>query len=111
MENFPDMANKIVFTDKELNFTFKKKVDLYYVEWEDAIAHTGWMSKKESDEWFDEQTMIIKQVGWIVMEEKNYIGMVGRKSEWSEQEEEYGLLQKIPRTWIRRKVKLTKYIK
>ena len=103
--------NEIIFSDKETDFVFSNKQDLYYIEWEDAIANTGWMSKDAAADWFDEQTMIVKQIGWIVMEEKNYIGMVSRKSTWSEQEEEYGQIQKIPRTWIRKKIKLTKYIK
>ena len=91
-----------------------KKMDLYYIEWEDAIANTGWMSRESGEKWFENQTMIVKQVGWIVKEQPHYVGFVSRVSLWAtgkEEDVEYGLLQKIPKTWIRKKVKLTKYIK
>lgn len=104
-------TDEIILVDHDNEFVFSKKMDLYYIEWEDAIAQTGWLSEEEAEKWFNEQTMVVKQIGWIVMEEENYIGVVSRMAVWDKNEVEYGQLQKIPKTWIRRKIKLTKYIK
>jgi len=84
--------------------------DLYYLEWEDAIAHSGWMSEKEATTWFEKQTMTVKQVGWIVKETAKYIAVISRISDWGEGESEWGLMQKIPRTWIRKRILLTNFI-
>ena len=103
--------NEIVFEEDNLKVSFSDKMDLYYFEWEDAIANTGWMHKESAEDWFENQTMIVKQVGWLAVEEENYLGIVSRLSTWDPGETEYGQLQKIPKTWIRKKIKLTKYIK
>lgn len=100
-----DMMVDLVLDDKEL-----KDWELVYIEWEDAIAHTGWMSEKEAVDWFQKQTMTVKQIGWIVRETAKYIGMVSRQSDWGEGEKELGQMQKIPKTWIRRRVLLTDMI-
>jgi len=105
------MKNEIVFEHGGDELVFNKKMELYYIEWVDAIANTGWMSEGETDDWFKTQSMIVKQVGWIVYEDDECIGMIGRLSEWDGGVKEYGQLQKIPTTWIKKKIKLTKYVK
>ena len=75
---------------------FNKK--LVYIEWGDAISNTGWMSEKEAIEWADSSDWIVKNVGWILKENKDYILLASKFSEGSE---EYGLLHKIPKTWIK----------
>ncbi len=97
-----DAVVSLILDDKEL-----KDWELVYLEWEDAIAHSGWMSEKEAKEWFEKQTMTVKQIGWIVKETKKYIGLISRISDWGEGEKELGQMQKIPKTWIRRRVLLT----
>ena len=100
-----DAIVDLVMDDKELN-----EWELTYIEWEDAIAHTGWMSESEGKKWFQKQTMTVKQVGWVVTETQKYLGIVSRMSDWGEGERELGQLQKIPKTWIRRRVLLTDMI-
>ena len=100
-----DAIVDLVLDDKEL-----KEWELTYIEWEDAIAHTGWMSEVDAKNWFRKQTMTVKQVGWVVVETKKYLGIVSRMSDWGEGDKELGQMQKIPHTWIRKRIKLTDFI-
>lgn len=88
---------------------------LIYIEWEDAIAQTGWHTEKEIQEWSDKDNTIIKEVGWIYKESKRYLVLISRKTEESMGDDPkyitYGLLQKIPKTWIKKRIDLTKHIK
>lgn len=99
--------NEDMIVDLILDKNPAKDWELSYIEWEDAIALTGWMSEKETMKWFKNQSMTVKQIGWIVTETKKYIGIVSRISDWGEGEKEFGQIQKIPKTWIRRRVLLT----
>ncbi len=88
---------------------------LIYIEWEDAIATSAWYSKEELEKWHNEDRCIVKEVGWVYKENKNYITLVSRISTDNRfstgVEDTYGHVQKIPRTWIRKRKDLTKWIK
>lgn len=77
-----------------------KKMKLIYLEWEDAIANSQWNDKEEVED-FSEEIALIKQVGWVYKENKKYIVLVGRMDERNGECNEFGNLQKIPKTWIR----------
>lgn len=74
-----------------------KKHKLVYVEWCDAVANTGWFSKEMALDWGKETHWIVRQCGWILEETKEYL-LLGSRNQ--ESLEEWGNLQKIPKTWI-----------
>jgi hypothetical protein len=87
--------------------------DLIYIEWQDAIANSSWSDKKEMEDWFENQSMIVSEVGWVYKATKEYIGVYSRRTDWSDSFSQFGLLQKIPKTWIKkiRILKLKKEVK
>ena len=85
---------------------------LIYIEWHDAFSHTGWMDKNNVEKIADHEEYIVKQVGWLFKETKREIVLVSQyKPEDVRDDELFGSIQKIPKTWIRKRVNLTKYIK
>lgn len=79
---------------------------LIYLEWEDAIASQGWHNKKEIEDWSAKDNAIVSEVGWVYKENKTHIILVSRKINELDKDntyESYGLLQKIPKTWIRKR--------
>ncbi|SRR5258708_14955342 len=88
-----------------------KNPPLLYIEWEDACSEHGWKDGEEMEKWIDDEGVFVQQVGWMVSETKTHINFAARKSaERNVWEMQYGNLQKIPKTWIRRKVNLSKHI-
>lgn len=81
-----------------------KEQKLVYIEWCDAIANTGWYSKEMALDWARESLWLIRQCGWILEETKEYI-LLGSRNQTAL--EEWGNLQKIPKTWIKKR----KYLK
>lgn len=83
-----------------------REVKLVYVEWMDACAVAHWQPEPDLEEWIENGSPIICQVGWIYKETPKYIVLVGRYGTHiydgdAEVERSYGLVQKIPKTWIR----------
>ncbi len=87
---------------------------LIYIEWEDAHSSNGWHTKEEADR-MKEDMPVIKQVGWVLEERPRYVLLCARHAEdgifTDDNDEAFGNLQRIPKTWIRKRVDLTKYIK
>lgn len=84
---------------------------LVYLEWEDAIAQAGWHTKEALERWTKEDCVVVKEVGWIYQETKKHIVLISRQSiDSPDGDIQYGLLQKIPKTWIRKRVDLTRHI-
>jgi hypothetical protein len=87
-----------------------EKMPLIYLEWEDAISNSAWHTKKEVEDWAKDDKCIIREVGWLYQENKTHIVLVSRMSidiiSKVGEEESYGLLQKIPKTWIRKRINL-----
>ena len=83
------------------------KYKLVYIEWEDATSIGAWQNNKQIDEWNNttETWGFCKQVGWIIRENKRSYIIAGR---WNPEnkfgEEQWGDLEKIPKTWIRKKI-------
>jgi len=89
-----------------------KKLTLIYLEWADAVSSgSGWTMKEDLDRWIDESEWIIKQCGWILHEDKKHITIVSQiKPEDAFTEAQHGHIQKIPQSWIRKRVNLNKHI-
>ena len=82
-----------------------KNDKIYLVEWQDAHSSPGWHDPKELKRYIEKERCICVNVGWILSETKDEIVMASRKFKIQmDGEMHYGLLEKIPKTWIRRKV-------
>lgn len=83
------------------------KYKLVYIEWQDASSQGGWQTNKEIDKWLaasHNDAGFAKQVGWIIRETKRFIIMSSRHAVDNDyQAEQWGELQKIPKTWIRKR--------
>ena len=82
------------------------KYKLVYIEWMDSTSWAGWRTNSEVDEWNNvaEDWGYCKQVGWLIRESKTSIVVAGRlipKTKFNE--EQWGDLQKIPKTWIKKR--------
>lgn len=84
---------------------------LIYIEWEDSINSTEWMNLDKVLEWEKEDHNLVKQIGWLIKETKRHIVIASKMNEWLKYETDYGSLQKIPKTWIRKRIDLTKHLK
>lgn len=52
----------------------KNEFPLVYIEWTDAVSdENAWISNRFSNEWADNKEWIIKQVGFILKETKDYL--------------------------------------
>lgn len=88
---------------------------LIYLEWDDAHSENGWHTKEDVEK-FKTEVPTIKQVGFVYEKTKRYILLVGRHAPnniFSEdcEDEAFGQLQRIPTSWIKKRVDLTKHIK
>ena len=79
---------------------------LVYIEWADALANSSpvWMTLDEIEEWEKASDCFVSEVGYIVKEDEHIIVLASRKQTISGQyEPQFGQLQKIPRTWVRKR--------
>lgn len=82
---------------------------LAYIEWNDAVYNTNWFINKDLINWAEETNLLIKEVGWVVIENKDYICLgVGRKEEDDWSGEQWIGVHKIPKAWIKKKLKIIK---
>ena len=87
-------------------------MELIYLEWHDAFSQNGWLEKKEVEHLADSEETIVCQAGWLFKETKREIVLVSRYGPKSEGfKESFGLIQKIPKTWIRKRINLSNYLK
>ena len=85
---------------------------LVYIEWGDALANANWFTTEEAVRWAEESSWLIREVGWVMKETRDYIVLASTwkpEDDWTE--EQVKLLQKIPKTWVKTRVELSKYIK
>lgn len=86
-----------------------QEMKLIYLEWEDATSESSWHSEHEVEQFVDSSNLV-KQVGWIYKENKEFLVLAGRMIDWSNNDPGYGQLQKIPKTWIRKRIVLNEHI-
>ena len=83
---------------------------LVYLQWVDAHTSDGWHSEEMVAKFVNEDC-VCENIGWVIAEDPTAIVLCGRKLAWTHEcqpdEDQYGLLQKIPTTWIRKKVTLS----
>lgn len=94
--------------------TKKKTKKLIYFEWCDAVSRDGWISKENALIWSKNTEWVVQQIGWILEENKEYITIFSQydpPSKNTTDHENFGHLQKIPKTWVRKRVDLTRHIK
>ena len=85
---------------------------LIYLEWEDASTlNDGWHTKEEVDDYIKNHKYIISECGFLYKENKKMIILLSRINPKSgDYPEQYAVIHKIPKSWIRKRVDLTKYV-
>ena len=84
---------------------------LIYIEWCDAmINQSSWVSKEELIDWSDGENWVVKEVGFLIKETKEYILIANKMSCYDKENPELGGAMKIPTTWIRKRKDLSKYV-
>lgn len=78
---------------------------LVYIQWMDACGAAHWQTQDDIEDWIENASPIIEQVGWLFKETPKFIVLVARKGVHiydgdTVVEESYGLAQKIPKTWV-----------
>ena len=81
-----------------------KKRKIVYVEWDDAVsAPNGWID--DFDEWKKTSSYIIKEVGFLLEENKKEIFLASFiKEEDPNTTERHGNVRRIPKGWIKKMV-------
>lgn len=83
------------------------KHKLVYIEWEDAVSNNlKWFSEQDALDWDKNISMVVKECGFILKEDKHHLFLVNRKADTRYDGDgslEYGGLHKIPKTWIRKR--------
>lgn len=88
----------------------KRDMKLIYIEWADSVSSgSQWYSKEELKDWDTDDFWIVKQVGFVIKETKEFILLCSqyRPPNHFVTDGDYGHLQKIPKTWIRKRKILT----
>ena len=86
----------------------RDKQKIYYIQWQDAFSISGWLTEKDLEKEINEDAYICEEIGWIVHEDEREIHLVSRRATWKggERVDEYGLYQRIPKGWIKKKVQV-----
>ncbi len=90
-----------------------KNYKLIYLEWCDAIeSRAGWQEIDVIKYWAKNEDWIVKECGFLIEENKEYLLFASRIGDYhNDNTPKFGSIMKIPKTWIRRKIDLTKYVK
>ena len=84
---------------------------LIYIEWCDAIeSQANWQSLEVIKYWAKTDNWIVRECGFLLEENKEYILLANRISNPEEDQPQYAGIMKIPSTWIKKKVELTEFI-
>lgn len=81
-----------------------------YIEWCDSTHDAGdWKTAEECEEWARNSLWTVRQVGFIIEENDSYLVLAARVGCEGDESIEpvYGQLQKIPKTWILKRIILT----
>ena len=82
-----------------------------YLEWHDAFASPGWYTDGEINQW-KKGNFIVREAGWIIEEtDKQLVLAMRHNLADSGDVQQWGSPHKIPKTWIRKRINLSKYIK
>jgi hypothetical protein len=84
-----------------------------YIRWHDACSDThGWKEYEEALKWADGTQYIVETCGWILKENKEYLLIAQQRGDWTLDNPtyQYANLMRIPKTWIKMRIDLTKHI-
>ena len=75
---------------------------IIYLEWADACsAPDKWMADEDLDNWMKSGGWLVKQVGFLLEENKNFIVLAAMEVNESEFSQGFhGHVHKIPKGWI-----------
>lgn len=76
----------------------KYKYPLVIVEWDDAYATSFWRDNDELDKIANGNSFECINVGWMIRETKKCILLASR---WSPNDEQFGLVERLPRKMIK----------
>ena len=78
-----------------------KEEELEYIEWCDAIVmKNGWYSKDDVKYWGENEDWKVKQVGYLIEENENYILLATKYNPQEDGDDRFSEITKIPKTWI-----------
>ena len=81
----------------------KKKYKLVRVFWEDAHSNARWLTAKDAKEWAnDTNCYMCENVGYLIEKTDKGIVLAARISD----DGDLGLLQRIPKKWVTKVVRL-----
>lgn len=83
-----------------------------YIRWTDACSDAhGWKSEEDAIEWANGVQWLVETAGWIIKETREYILIAQQRGDWiSADDYQYANFMKIPKTWVKLRVDLTKHI-
>lgn len=89
-----------------------KNYPLIYIEQCDAIeSNVGWEEIDVIKHWAKTDEWVVKECGFLIDETKEYIVFASRIGNYhKDNTAKFGSINKIPKTWIRKKVKLNQQI-
>ena len=81
------------------------KQELIYLKWLDAYEDGDWKSKQQIEDLIKGEDCICEDAGWVLYEDEKVLCLCSRRLTWTDvepkdNEDKYGLIQKIPKTWI-----------
>ena len=81
------------------------KDKLIYIEWADACsAPDKWMCDEDLEGWVKSGGWLVKHVGFVIEETKEFIAIAAMKVDESEYSQGFhGHIHKIPKGWITRR--------
>ena len=80
------------------------KYKLIYLEWADAVMNKGWFHEEDLEDWIENSNWVIKEVGWLLKETKEYMIFATGITEGDKfTGKQFLTLHKIPKTWIRKR--------
>ncbi len=78
------------------------------IRWCDAVSSPeGWKYQDQYVEWANGIEWLVETTGWILRETKEYIMLAGQRGCLKDNEYQYGMVMKIPKTWVKLRVDLT----
>lgn len=86
------------------------KIKLEYIEWNDAItSFDGWTDRNSVIEWGQTEDWIVKQAGYIIDENKDYLLIASKYNPQTDGEDKFSEITKIPKTWIRKRKTISSF--
>jgi len=82
----------------------KDQYPLIYLDWCDAMANiSSWTTEDDAIEWAENGEGLVKQVGWLIKETKNYLLIADRLGHINSGSTDLGGVFKIPTRWVKKR--------